>query len=299
MRSVLLFQHTNEASKIGDIISRIREVMINLDKSYETIVVDDGSSDGTGIRAKEAGANVITHPYNIGNGAAVKTGIRHATGEIFILLDGDGQHAPEDIPSLIDKVGVYDMVVGARTGQSKTHIHRYIANAIYNLFASYICGMRILDLTSGFRAIKAEIAREFITLLPNTFSYPTTITLSVIRSGYSLAYVPIHSAKRVGKSKIKLLIDGPRFFFIIFKITTLFSPMKIFLPLSIGTFLVGLMYGFIRIFVMDRPYGLTSALFMLVGAVIFLIGLVSEQITELRYSEKQDPFLSKGSGKQG
>ena len=260
--------------------------------------MDDGSTDDTAAQAKAASACVISHPYNIGNGAAVKTGIRHAEGKLFVFMDGDGQHAPEDIPSLIDKVGVYDMVVGARTGQSKTHIHRDIANMIYNLFASYICGMRILDLTSGFRVIKAEIAREFITLLPNTFSYPTTITLSVLRSGYSLAYVPIQCAKRVGKSKIKLLIDGPRFFFILFKITTLFSPMKIFLPLSMATSLIGLIYGFIRIFVMDRPYGLTSALFILIAAVIFLIGLVSEQITELRYSEKQDPFLSKGPGKQ-
>ncbi|MDI6688793.1 MAG: glycosyltransferase family 2 protein, partial [Desulfobacterales bacterium] len=194
-----------------------------LNRHYEIIVVDDGSDDETANKAKEAGARIISHPYNIGNGAAVKTGIRKAHGKTLVMLDGDGQHAPEDIPQLLEKLGPYDMVVGTRTGKSERSFNRTIANRIYNLFATYVCKRKIEDLTSGFRAVKAEIARRFVSLLPNTFSYPTTITMAVVRSGYSLTYVPIKTSRRTGKSKIKPFKDGPRFFLIILKIATMFS----------------------------------------------------------------------------
>ena len=281
----------NEAQGIGSVIERVRKVLDHTGHQYEIIVADDGSEDETAERAHEAGATVLCHPYNIGNGAAIKTGIRHARGNALVMLDADGQHPPEDIPALLKMLKKFHMVVGARSPDSESSFHRSFANRIYNRFASYVCGRPIDDLTSGFRAIRAGAAKEFVTLLPNTFSYPTTITLATVRSGYSLAYYPINSPKRAPgtKSKIKILSDGLRFFLIIFKITTLYSPMKIFLPASALTFLAGLGYGLYKIFMLDGRYGPTSQMLLVFGALIFLIGLVSEQITQLRF-DRSIPF---------
>lgn len=279
----------NEAGSVASVIQRIRRTMNPLGCACEIIAVDDGSTDGTAGRATEAGAKVIRHPYNMGNGAAVKTGIRSAAGDVIVLLDGDGQHPPEDIPRLLEKLDTHHMAVGARAWNSRTGAHRNLANRIYNLFAGYVCGRRIDDLTSGFRAIDADVAREFVSLLPNTFSYPTTITLAVVRSGYSLAYVPVTAARRSGngRSKISMLRDGPRFFLILFKIATLFSPMKIFLPCSMITFSIGFLYGLFKVLALDARYGPTSAMFMTVSALMFLIGLVSEQVTQLMFFRRQ------------
>jgi len=272
-----------EEKSIAIVVEKVRQVMDGLDRPYEIIVVNDGSNDETAKKAKDAGAIVISHPYNIGNGAAVKTGIRKAHGETLVMIDGDGQHAPEDIPQLLEKLGPYDMVVGARTGESETSFGRTIANSIYNRFATYMCGRKIEDLTSGFRAVKANIARLFLNLLPNTFSYPTTLTMSVVRSGYSLAYVPIKTVRRVGKSKIRPIKDGSRFFLIIIKIATLFSPMRVFLPVSTIMFLLGFCYGLFKVFVFGGRYGPTSAMLMTVAVVVFMVGLVSEQVAQLRF----------------
>lgn len=277
----------NEAAGIGAVIARIRRVPALQGLHMEILVVDDGSSDETASVAQAAGATVIQHAYNIGNGAAVKTGIRHARGELLVLLDGDGQHAPEDIPRLLEHLGKYDLVVGARTADSDSRLHRDLANKVYNWLASYVCGRKIEDLTSGFRAIKAHIARNFVYLLPNTFSYPTTITLSTVRAGYSLKYVPIHAAKRVGKSKIKLFRDGTRFFLIIVKIATLFSPLKVFIPASIAMFMTGFLYGLLKVLFLNAPYGPTSAMLMTMAVLIFMVGLVSEQVAQLRYDRSE------------
>ena len=275
----------NEGSVIGSIIERIQNVLKTEAFQYEILVIDDGSTDDTAVNAQKAGATVVSHPYNIGNGAAVKTGIRHAQGDVLLMLDGDGQHPPEDIPRLLAKIGPYDMVVGARTQDSDSARHRDIANKIYNWLATYVSGFKIQDLTSGFRAVKINIAREFLHLLPNTFSYPTTITMAVLRSGYSLAYEPIVSPKRVGKSKIKLLRDGTRFLLIIFKIATLFSPLKVFVPVSIASFLFGVFYGGFKVIFLGTRYGPTSANLMITAVIIFLIGLISEQISFLRFQK--------------
>ncbi len=277
----------NEEVIVSEIIGRIRQVMERAGISHEIIAVDDGSADDTGGQAARTGVRVLRHPYNMGNGAAVKTGIRHARGRILVMLDGDGQHQPEDIPRLLEKIGAYDMVVGARSRDSVATVHRKLANGLYNRFATYVCGRRIEDLTSGFRAIRAEIARQMVPLLPNTFSYPTTITLAVVRSGYSLAYIPIKTAGRTGKSKIKLLRDGSRFFLIIFKLTTLYSPLKIFLPLSLVMFLTGFLYGLYKVLVLDTRYGPTSAMLMMVAVLVFMVGLVSEQISQLRFDRSE------------
>ena len=275
----------NEEKVIASVIQRIQVVMDEIGNEYEILAINDSSTDDTVAAAAAANAIVISHPYNKGNGAAVKTGIRNATGDILIMLDADGQHPPEDIPRLLAEIKTYDMVVGARTGASDSAIHRDVANKIYNGLASYVSDHKIEDLTSGFRAVKREIAQEFIHLLPNTFSYPTTITMAVLRSGYSLKYIPIVSPQRVGKSKIKLIRDGTRFLLIIFKIATLFSPLKVFVPASIATFLLGVLYGGFKVLVLHTRYGPTSANLMITAVIIFLMGLVSEQISYLRYKE--------------
>lgn len=283
MKLSVIIPAYHEEQMIGQIVQRVHAVLQNDGHAFEILVVDDGSKDNTVAAAEEAGAKVITHPYNKGNGAAVKTGIRHATGDVLIMLDGDGQHPPEDIPRLLAEMDVYDMVVGARTSESDSDWHRDLANSAYNWLASYVSEYKVEDLTSGFRAVKAAIAREFLHLLPNTFSYPSTITLAVLRSGYSLQYIPIESPRRVGKSKIKLFRDGTRFLMIIFKIATLFSPLRVFIPISVLTFILGISYGAFKVFVLGTRYGPTSANLMITAVLIFLIGLISEQISQLHY----------------
>jgi len=281
----------NEAESIAELLSSLTNSMARAlpQMSYEMIVVDDGSSDGSLDQVRPLAYPhmiIVQHPYNMGNGAAVKSGIRRAHGEFILMMDADGQHKPEDIPRLLAHIDRFDMVVGARVKESETAVHRDIANSVYNSFASYVCGRKIEDLTSGYRVIRADIAKELVHLLPNTFSYPTTITLAVVRSGYSLKYIPIVAQKRVGKSKIKLVRDGGRFFLILFKIATLFSPLKIFFPVSILTFLLGFSYGLFKVIFLGLRYGPTSAMLMTMAVMIFLMGLVSEQITYLRYERK-------------
>jgi glycosyltransferase involved in cell wall biosynthesis len=273
----------HEEQVIFDVVSGVHEVLSEEDLSYEVIVVDDGSEDRTGEEAEKARAKVLTHAYNIGNGAAVKTGIRAAKGKIILMMDGDGQHNPGDIPGMLEKMDTFDMVVGSLTKDSDTDVHRDFGNIFYNLLASYICNRKIKDLTSGFRAFKADIGREFLHLLPNTFSYPTTITLAVARSGYPFTYYPIQVVKRKGQSKINIIRDGLRFFLIIFKVATLFSPLKVFIPASLGLFSLGFGYGLYKVLVLDTRYGPTSAMLMTMSGLVFLIGLVSEQLTQLRF----------------
>ncbi len=272
-----------EGRAIFGIIEETRRVMDTMGRSCEILVIDDGSDDETATEARRAGAHVLSHPYNIGNGAAVKTGIRNARGDILVTLDGDGQHEPGDIPRLVEMMDTYDMAVGARRNDSRQSVLRRTANRLYSRFATYMCRRRIEDLTSGFRVIKTDIARQFVSLLPNTFSYPTTITMAVVRSGYSLVYVPVTTHRRVGTSKIRPLRDGSRFFLIIVKVATLFSPMRVFLPVSGIMFLTGLGYGLFKIFCLGERYGPTSAMLMTVSVVVFMVGLVSEQVAQLRF----------------
>lgn len=251
----------------------------------EIIVVDDGSTDTTIETCKAHHVKVISHRYSMGNGAAVKTGARAAQGEILVFMDGDGQHKPEDIPNLLGKLSEgYDMAVGARTRKSQAGIHRAAANGFYNRLSSWMVNQQIADLTSGFRAVRANKFRQFLYLLPNGFSYPTTITMSFFRAGYSVTYVPIEAPKRIGKSHMRLMRDGVRFLLIIFKIGTLYSPLKLFLPISLGFFGTGFGYYLYTYFHSNRFTNM-SALLFITSVLIFLMGLVSEQITSLNYKD--------------
>jgi glycosyltransferase involved in cell wall biosynthesis len=249
----------------------------------EVIVVDDGSTDSTARVVTSSGAILISHPYSKGNGAAIKTGAKAARGDIVVFMDADGQHNPADIPRLIDQInGGHDMVVGARQSGSQANAGRGLANWLYNKLASYMTGHQIEDLTSGLRAVHAEKFREFLYLLPNGFSYPTTITMAFFRAGHSVVYIPIHTAKRLGKSHLQPLKDGIRFLMIIFKIGTLYSPLKLFAPVALVHFLLGLGYYGYTYFTQTRLSSMTIFMFT-TAVIIFLIGLVSEQITQLMY----------------
>lgn len=253
----------------------------------EIIVVDDGSSDGTADVARQLGAKVVRHPYSMGNGAAIKTAARTASGEVLVFLDADGQHNAEEVPALVQELEKgYDMVVGARTFSGQASVGRGIANGIYNKLASWMVGHKVLDLTSGFRAVRANKFKEFLYLLPNGFSYPTTITMAFFRVGYTLRYVPIQVARRVGKSHIRPLRDSVRFFLIIFRVGTLYSPLKLFFPVSLIHFMVGLAY-YAYTFSMYARFSNMSMLLFTAAVIVFLIGLVSEQITNLLYSKSQ------------
>ncbi|MBL4582420.1 MAG: glycosyltransferase family 2 protein [Gammaproteobacteria bacterium] len=271
----------NEAENLKGFLPRLLAVVADA----EVIVVNDGSTDDTLSICEQHGVTVITHPYSKGNGAAIKTGAKAAKGEVIVFLDGDGQHKPEDIPRLLEKLATgYEMVVGARDKQSQADSFRAIANGVYNWLSSAITGHKILDLTSGFRAVKAERFKEFLYLLPNGFSYPTTSTMAFFRAGYSVGYLPIQTEQRLGESHISLIKDGIRFLLIIFKVGTLYSPLKIFLPIAFGFFGIGVL-NYIYTYATQGTFTNMSAVLLMTAIIVFLIGLVSEQVTALMYKD--------------
>ncbi|MGB0514377.1 MAG: glycosyltransferase family 2 protein, partial [Wenzhouxiangellaceae bacterium] len=271
----------NEAAAIGRVVGAIRECV----PEAELIVVDDGSSDDTAAIAEQAGARVLSHPVSLGNGAAVKAGARAARGDVLVFLDGDGQHDPDDIPKLLRRLEQgFAMAVGARSQGSHANAARLAANGVYNVIASAMTGHRIPDLTSGFRAVRADLFRKFLYLLPNGFSYPTTITMAFLRAGFPVDFVAIEAAKREGKSHIRPLRDGFRFLLIIFKIATLYSPLKLFLPTSAFFFATGMSY-YAYTYLTQERFTNMSLLLLSASVIIFLIGLISEQITALMFKD--------------
>ncbi|MCX7544502.1 glycosyltransferase family 2 protein [Marinicella gelatinilytica] len=278
----LIIPAKNEAKSLFDLLPQLKGVL----PEAEIIVVNDGSTDNTQQICEDAGVKVVNHPYSRGNGAAIKSGARTSSGDIFIFMDADGQHRPEDIQGLLNRYNEgYDMVVGARGSESQASKARLFGNGLYNRIASYMTGQKIIDLTSGFRVVNANKFKQFLYLLPNGFSYPTTITMAFFRAGYGVAYEPIVAPERIGKSHINLLKDGIRFFLIIFKIGTLYSPMKLFFPASLVFFLTGLLY-YIYTFFTDGRFTNMGVLLLSTSIMIFLLGLVSEQITALFYQKR-------------
>jgi glycosyltransferase involved in cell wall biosynthesis len=275
----------NEAKGLALILPIIR----SLYPDAEIIIVDDASTDDSRLVAESFGARVISHPYSKGNGAAIKSGLRAATGSLVVCMDADGQHLPSDIATLIRKMDEgFDMVVGARSSSGQASVHRGLANRFYNWFASWMVGHRVDDLTSGFRIMRTKKIREFLTLLPNKFSYPTTITMSFFRAGYSVGYVPIDVQARLKgtQSHIQPIQDGVRFLLIIFKIGTLFSPLKLFFPVSFFFFSVAIGL-YIYTFITTGRFTNMSALLFTTSVLIFLMGLISEQITSLIYKDSK------------
>ena len=274
----------NEEDAIGDVVTGLRA-----DAPWrEIIVVDDGSSDATATRAAQAGADVVRHPYNKGNGAAVKTGIRRAQGDFVLIIDADGQHQPADARRLVARLGEYDLVIGARAVATQATQARRVGNALLNALASHLTGRAILDLTSGFRGARREYLREFLHLLPNGFSTPTTTTLAFIKAGYNVAFEPVAARVRVGQSKIRFAHDGARFLLILLKVITIFSPLRIFIPISIASLLLGGGYGLLNFALYGRiPNG--AVILILFAVIVFLVGLVSEQISSLRFDGPSHP----------
>ena len=276
--SVIIPAH-NEARALPATLRGVREQS----PDAEVIVVDDGSTDGTGDLAAEAGVRVVRHTHRSGNGAAVKSGARVALGRVLVFLDADGQHDPRDIPRLLARLAEgADMVVGARSKRSQASLPRRVANGFYNWLASYMTEQPVQDLTSGFRAVRAERFCEFLYLLPNTFSYPTTITMAFFRAGYGVEYIPIEAARRPGKSHIRPLADGIRFLLIIFKVGTLYSPLKLFFPVALGYAVLGLGY-YAYTYATEERLSIATVFFLTTAVLVFLIGLVAEQITQLMY----------------
>jgi glycosyltransferase involved in cell wall biosynthesis len=268
----------NEAATVREVVAGLAAAA----RWHEILVIDDGSTDATGDIARAAGAVVVRHPYRKGNGAAIKTGIRRATGEFALIIDGDGQHRVEDAVRLVARLGEYDLVVGARSGPTQATRSRHLGNAALNWLASYLAGYPIPDLTSGFRAARRAALVEFLYLLPNGFSTPTTTTLAFIKAGYDVAFEPTGARPRVGTSKIRFVSDGAKFFLIVLRVITIFSPLRIFAPFSLGVLTLGAGYGLWTIATQSHITN-SSVLLVLLGIVVFLVGLISEQIAALRF----------------
>lgn len=271
----------NESASIGTLVAALRQRL----PAAEIFVVDDGSSDGTGAVASAAGATVLRHPVSRGNGASIKTGARAASREFLVFMDADGQHRAEDVPTLLARLGEgHDLVVGTRSASAHANPARRFANGLYNRLASWLTGQPIRDLTSGFRAVRRAAFVQFIPLLPNQFSYPTTSTMCLIRAGYGVHFEPVTVLARTAgtASHIRPLRDGGRFVIIILKIATLYSPLKIFGTVAASLFATSAWY-YAYTYITEGRFTNAGALLFTTAILAFLIGLVSEQITQLLY----------------
>ena len=273
----------NEAEIIGSVVEGVRSVAAS---DWEILVVDDGSSDGTSEAVSGSGVRLVRHPYNKGNGAAVKTGLREARGEVVCLMDADGQHDPREIPKLLAALQTYDLAIGTRTGRQSGGLLRWFGNFFYNRLASYLTNHPIHDLTSGFRAACRDKMLEFLPLFPNGFSYPVTSTMAFIKAGYNVGFIPVTVSKRIGQSKIRVFRDGVKFVLIAMRIIMLFAPMRIFLPISVLLFAGGAGYAVYTI-ITEVHITNTTVLLCTMSVVTFLIGLVSEQIALMRFERQQ------------
>ena len=280
----------NEEEVISSTIHDIVAVFNRMDLEWEIVAVDDGSDDQSVdvLRSLESefgsAFKLVRHPYNKGNGATIKTGIRNASGEVIVCMDCDGQHDPEDILKMLPFLGEYDLIVGARPFKEDGVWYRNLANRFYNGLASRLTDFKIEDLTSGFRIFKADVVKKFYHLFPQHFSYPTTSTLALLKGGYNIKYVPINiQPRKTGASKIRLFRDGLRFTTIIFKIILLFEPMRVFLPVTAAAFILGFVSTILGMIQAARLYVPNSAVVLFVlGVISFLMGILAEHTTAIQ-----------------
>ena len=272
----------NEGMTIGGVVERTRAVC----PDAEILVVDDASSDDTADQAEAAGARVIRRPYNLGQGAGIKTGVRAATGDVVVLLDGDGQHDPADIPRLLEPIGAYDLVIGQRDRAGQQNTVRWLGNSALNRLGSYLVGIQMRDLTSGFRAMRRNVMLDVLHLLPNQYSWSTTSALAFAKAGFHVCFEPIVVRRReTGKSSQKLMRNGIRFLLIMLRVSTLFSPLRIFFPMFVLLQLLALV-GYIWSVAAGSPklhLPPSTVMFFLGGLLVFAFGLISEQIAHLRF----------------
>jgi glycosyltransferase involved in cell wall biosynthesis len=276
----------NEGPRVGAIVRAIRERL----PQAEIIVVDDASGDDTSAQAAAAGARVITRPHNVGNGAGVKTGVRAASGEVVVVMDADGQHDPDDLPRLLDHVGRYDMVVATRLDrESQENAVRWLGNGAVNAFGSYLVGMPMLDLTSGYRAFKREVLLEFLHLLPNSFGWPNTSAMALAKAGYHIRFEPVAMRRRQGgRSTQKLFKNGIRNLLIMLRMVSLFAPLRVYFPVALAMFALSLLAYVASVAVNGvwlKIPNATAALFV-GGIVVFMFGLLAEQIAGLRFQRR-------------
>lgn len=287
----------NEALNVGGLLDELNHELAQLQLPFcEVIVVDDGSTDETPRLAADRDAKVVTHATGLGNGAAVKRGIREAKGEWILLLDGDGQHPPHELPAMVEMIERqhHDMVVASRGGRGGS-LHRNFANQVYNRLGSYVSGRKIPDLTSGFRLMRTDVAKSLVWLLPNTFSYPTTITMSMLRGGWSVGFHPFQVRQRQGKSHVRLFADGSRFFVIILRIATMFAPLRVFMPASLVTGAFGVAW-YLNTWLTEGRFTNMAVLLLTQAMLLFALGLIAEQIAALRFQGLSQSGGTKGEG---
>ena len=286
----VVFPAYNEGKVIGRVLERVRAYL----PDAELMVVDDCSADDTPAQAAAAGARVERHPVNRGNGAAVKTGIRRASGDVILLMDADGQMEPRYIPLILGTMAEgFDMVVGARSRATQGDtLARRLGNQALDSLGSYLVEAPLRDLTSGYRAMRRTVIEEFIHLLPNRYSYPTTSTLALTKAGYSVGFVEIAGQHRqAGRSGQKLLRNGIRFGLIILRMISLFAPLRVYFPMAIVLFLLGLAAFLLGLFIGPEPFRLKvpgSSVVLFTGSmIVFMFGLLAEQIAALRFQRKE------------
>lgn len=275
----------NEAPSLEGLLPDLKQAF----PDAEIVVVDDGSSDDTASICERLDCRRVTNPYRMGNGAAIKRGARAASGTNLAMMDADGQHTAEHLKRLWQRFSSdedLDMLVGARSDPDQASVLRRVGNIVFNYLASWMTGQKISDLTSGLRITRANRFREFLHLLPNGFSYPTTSTMAFFRSGYTVAYEPIDVQRREGRSHLKIWREGVRFLVIIFKIGSFYSPLKLFLPASLLLFAAATALYAYTFFTAGRFTNMSALLYM-TSLLTFLMGIVSEQITSLMFARRE------------
>ena len=276
----------NEESGIPPVLEQIQAIMDTSTIPYELLVVDDGSTDGTAGAVTALGIKIIRHPENRGYGASLKTGIRHAQYDLIVITDADGTYPNDRIPDLVTEIEFYDMVVGARTGlQVKIPLARRPAKWALNQLANWMAGAKIPDLNSGLRIFRKEVAQQFTRILPDGFSFTSTITLAMLERGYRVKYMPIDYHKRAGRSKIRPIYDTLNILQLILRTTMYFAPLKIFLPIAIMLAILGVGIMIYSSIVVGRLMDVTVVVTLLAALQIAMAGLLADLV------DKRSPRL--------